>query len=171
MWEAYAALGANLGDREASLREAIKRLDDTQGVQVRRLSRIYETDPVGYTNQPAFLNMAACLQTSLEPLQLLRAMLDIEREMGRVRDIRWGPRVIDLDLLLYENAQMETEELELPHPRMGERAFVLVPLRDVWAADAAFPWESMTTAEAMKREGIREWAPSRKDAWEGKELG
>lgn len=159
-----------MGDREASLREAVKRLNDTQGVEVRRISRIYETDPVGYTEQPAFLNMAVALGTTLEPVQLLRAMLDIEREMGRVRDIRWGPRVIDLDLLLYEGVKLETEELELPHPRMGERAFVLVPLRDVWAQEAPFPWESMTTEEAMKREGIRVWLPSRKAAVQGKEL-
>lgn len=164
MWEAYAALGANLGDREASLREAVERLNDTQGIEVRRVSRIYETDPVGYTEQPAFLNMVVALATKLEPVGLLRAMLDIEREMGRVRDIRWGPRVIDLDMLLYEGVQMETEELMLPHPRMGERAFVLVPLRDVWAQSVPFPWEEMTTAEARKREGIREWEPSREGA-------
>jgi 2-amino-4-hydroxy-6-hydroxymethyldihydropteridine diphosphokinase len=160
VWGAYAALGANLGDREASLREAIRRLGDVAGVDVRRISHIYETDPVGYTDQPAFLNMAVALETSLAPLELLRAMLAIEKEMGRVRDIRWGPRVIDLDLLLYDGVKMNTDELTLPHPRMGERAFVLVPLRDVWPEEeGAFPWEEWTTRAAMKREGIREWAP------------
>jgi len=160
VWEAYAALGANLGDREASLREAIRRLGDAAGIEVRRISRIYETDPVGYTEQPAFLNMAVALGTTLSPLELLRAMLGIEKEMGRVRDIRWGPRVIDLDLLLYEDVGMETDELTLPHPRMGERSFVLVPLKDVWAGEeAGYPWKEWTTEDAMKREGIRIWSP------------
>lgn len=159
MWEAYAALGANLGDREASLREAIRRLNDTEGVEVRRRSRIYETDPVGYTDQPAFLNMAVALGTTLAPLDLLRRMLGIEQELGRVRDIRWGPRIIDLDLLLYDGVRMDTEELALPHPRMGERAFVLVPLQDVWADGDVYPWAEQASAQAMEREGIRVWAP------------
>lgn len=170
MREAYAALGANLGDREASLREAIRRLDETPGIEVRRVSNVYETDPVGYTEQPAFLNMAVALGTDLEPIRLLRAMLDIEREMGRVRHIRWGPRAIDLDLLLYEDEKMETEVLALPHPRMEERAFVLVPLKDVWTPGEAFPWEALTTAAAMEREGIRAWTASREDDSNRKEL-
>jgi len=156
--EAYAALGANLGDREGSLREAVRRLGEIAGVEVRRLSAVYETDPVGYTEQPAFLNMVVALGTRLSPLELLRAMLGIEREMGRVRLVRWGPRVIDLDLLLYEGVRSNTAELELPHPRMGERAFVLVPLRDVWPADGEpFPWPEAVTEEARRREGVRLW--------------
>ena len=158
MKEAYAALGANLGDREASLREAIRRLGEIEGICVRRVSSLYETDPVGYTDQPAFLNMAVALGTSLSPLDLLHAMLGIEREMGRVREVRWGPRVIDLDLLLYEGARSNTDELILPHPRMGERAFVLVPLQDVWSNRVEpFPWVDAVSEEARKREGIRRW--------------
>ncbi len=104
--------------------------------------------------------MAVALGTTLSPLELLRAMLGIEKEMGRVRDIRYGPRVIDLDLLLYEDVGMETDELTLPHPRMGERSFVLVPLEDVWAGEeAGYPWKEWTTEDAMKREGIRIWSP------------
>ncbi|MBN2981273.1 2-amino-4-hydroxy-6-hydroxymethyldihydropteridine diphosphokinase [Cohnella algarum] len=160
MFEAYAALGANLGDRERSLREAVRRLAATEGIEVRRCSALYETDPVGYTEQPAFLNMAAALGTNLSPLELLRVMLGIEREMGRVRDIRFGPRTIDLDLLLYEGIELDTEELALPHPRMGERAFVLVPLRDVWAdGPEAFPWNGLLTEPVLKEAGIKVWAP------------
>lgn len=158
MKEAYAALGANLGDREESLREAIRRLGEIEGIEVRRTSSVYETDPVGYTDQPPFLNMAVALGTSLSALELLHAMLGIEREMGRVRDIRWGPRLIDLDLLLYEGVRSDTEELTLPHPRMGERAFVLVPLSDVWPSEGEpFPWPEAISEEARRRDGIRKW--------------
>ncbi|MCC3377255.1 2-amino-4-hydroxy-6-hydroxymethyldihydropteridine diphosphokinase [Cohnella sp. REN36] len=159
MKEAYVALGANLGDREHSLREAIRRLDAHDGIEVRRVSETYETDPVGYTDQPAFLNMALAIGTDLAPVALLRALLAIELEMGRVREIRWGPRKIDLDLLLYENETLGTDELTLPHPRMGERAFVLVPLRDVWTPGEAFPWEAALAGDVLTREGIHRHAP------------
>lgn len=163
MKEAYVALGANLGERAASLREALRRMAEAPGVEVRRISGMYETDPVGYVDQPAFLNMAAALATDLEPAALLRELLSIEQAMGRVRDTRWGPRTIDLDLLLYEGVRMEEESLTLPHPRMGERAFVLVPLRDVWPQDAAFPWEHGVTEAARRAAGIRRWDGERGD--------
>ncbi|MBW5449003.1 2-amino-4-hydroxy-6-hydroxymethyldihydropteridine diphosphokinase [Cohnella sp. CFH 77786] len=155
MKEAYVALGANLGERHLALREALGRMACVPGLEVRRISGVYETDPVGYTDQPAFLNMAAAVATDLEPEALLETLLRIEQEMGRVREIRWGPRTIDLDLLLYEGVEMETETLTLPHPRMGERAFVLVPLRDVWRPEASFPWDSLLNAEAVEAAGIR----------------
>jgi 2-amino-4-hydroxy-6-hydroxymethyldihydropteridine diphosphokinase len=129
--EAYIALGSNVGDREQLLTEALHMLQAHPAIEVLRVSGIYETEPVGYTEQPAFLNMTAAVCTSLEPLALLRAMLTVEKELGRTRDIRWGPRTIDLDLLLMEDVAMEAGELSLPHPRMMERAFVLVPLRDI----------------------------------------
>ena len=156
--EAYVGLGANLGEREAALREAVERLRAADGVEVRRLSPVYETDPVGYTEQPAFLNMVAAIGTTLPPVALLDRLLDIERRMGRVRTIRWGPRTIDLDLLLYGEVRMKTERLTLPHPRMGERAFVLVPLRDVWPADRAFPWQDAVARIDAARNGIRRWS-------------
>jgi 2-amino-4-hydroxy-6-hydroxymethyldihydropteridine diphosphokinase len=159
MKEAYVALGANLGDREASLREAIRRMDMTPGLRVKRISDVYETDPVGYTDQPAFLNMAAAVETSLAPEELLRQLLEMEKDMGRVRVIRWGPRTIDLDLLLYEGVSMETEELTLPHPRMGERAFVLAPLQDVWPKEVPFPWEEAVSPEARQASGVRRLGP------------
>ncbi|MFC4098263.1 2-amino-4-hydroxy-6-hydroxymethyldihydropteridine diphosphokinase [Paenibacillus xanthanilyticus] len=132
---AYIALGSNMGDRDRLLVQALNQLNDRPDIDVLRISGLYETDPVGYTDQPPFLNMAAALSTSLEPVELLRAMLGIEAELGRKRDIRWGPRTIDLDLLLYDDVRMDVQELTLPHPRMLERAFVLVPLRDVITQD------------------------------------
>jgi 2-amino-4-hydroxy-6-hydroxymethyldihydropteridine diphosphokinase len=155
--EAYVALGANLGERDTSLREALRRLASVPGLELLRISGVYETDPVGYADQPAFLNMAAAVATDLPPAALLRKLLAIEKDMGRVRDIRWGPRTIDLDLLLYEGVSMDTEELTLPHPRMGERAFVLVPLRDIWPQSAAFPWENAVGSAEREAAGIRLW--------------
>ncbi|WP_168123478.1 2-amino-4-hydroxy-6-hydroxymethyldihydropteridine diphosphokinase [Paenibacillus sp. HB172176] len=128
---AYIALGSNMGDREELLLQAIGLIDGEPGIEVERVSGIYETDPVGYTDQPAFLNMVLAARTSLEPIELLRTLLRLEHRLGRIRHERWGPRTIDLDLLLYDNVRMDLEELTLPHPRMMERSFVLVPLHDV----------------------------------------
>jgi 2-amino-4-hydroxy-6-hydroxymethyldihydropteridine diphosphokinase len=165
MQEAFVALGANMGDRESSLREALRKLADDPGLKVRSISSVYETAPVGFTDQPSFLNMAVCLGTELEPIELLRRLLAIEQEMGRVRDVRWGPRNIDLDLLVYGEMSMETPELTLPHPRMGQRAFVLVPLRDIWPEQANFPWEAELAAFSLQDEGIKRWAQ-----WSGQGL-
>lgn len=158
MKEAFVALGANIGDRESSLKEALRRLGNDPELEIDRISSVYETAPVGFTDQPAFLNMAVSLGTKLEPLMLLRRLLEIEQEMGRVRDVRWGPRNIDLDLLVYEEARMDSTELTLPHPRMGERAFVLVPLREIWPPDLSFPWEAELSGFSMQAEGISRWA-------------
>jgi 2-amino-4-hydroxy-6-hydroxymethyldihydropteridine diphosphokinase len=128
---AYIALGSNMGNREQLLLTAIGLIDAHPKMEVNKVSGMYETDPVGYTDQPPFLNMTLAIRTSLSPLLLLRQLLDFEQELGRVRQIRWGPRTIDLDLLLYDNVRMDLEELTLPHPRMMERSFVLVPLHDV----------------------------------------
>lgn len=133
--EAYIALGANLGDREQTLTEAIQMLNDHSDIEIVRCSGLYETDPVGYIDQPSFLNMVLMLRTTLEPESLLMSMLDVENRLGRVRDIRWGPRTVDLDLLWMDNQQLHTERLELPHPRMYERAFVLVPLAELVSSD------------------------------------
>jgi 2-amino-4-hydroxy-6-hydroxymethyldihydropteridine pyrophosphokinase len=158
--EAYVALGSNLGDREQTLRQAIEQLSSREGIRVDRVSDIYETDPVGYTDQPAFLNMAVAVRTTLTPDDLLTALLDIEQQLGRVRDIRWGPRTADLDLLLYEDVSMDTERLTLPHPRMMERAFVLVPLCDVLTKThplRAAVEQSATLACQNGKEGIKRW--------------
>jgi len=128
---AYLSAGSNMGDREACLRKAAIRLNGLPGTELDRVSSIYETDPVGYEDQDEFLNMVFRLRTSLGAEDLLDACLGIEAEIGRVRTVRWGPRVCDLDILLFNDENMETEKLTVPHPRMHERAFVLVPLLEV----------------------------------------
>lgn len=133
---AYVALGANLGDRAVSLRAAIEQLG-ALGV-VEAVSPFFDTAPVGYTEQPRFLNAVARLRTNLPPRDLLRGLLEIEAALGRVRTIRWGPRVIDLDLLLYDDAIIDTPDLVVPHPRLHERRFVLEPLAAL-APDLAHP--------------------------------
>ena len=130
MSRAYVALGSNLGDREENLRTAIKHLQEN-GVEVIKTSTFIETEPYGVTDQPGFVNAVCQVETELAPLELLRLLLSIEQEMGRVRLRRWGERNIDLDLLLYEDAVLESEELTLPHPDMQNRDFVLLPLAEI----------------------------------------
>lgn len=129
--EAYVSLGSNLGDREGWLRAAAGCLARLPATRLTRISSLYETRPWGFTDQPDFLNAAACLLTSLDPLQLLRHTQAVEAELGRLRTVRWGPRTVDIDLLVYDDLPMATPELTLPHPRMLERAFVLVPLAEI----------------------------------------
>jgi len=130
MSKAYVALGSNLGDREENLRTALKHLQEN-GVEVIKTSTFIETEPYGVTDQPGFVNAVCQVETELVPLELLRLLLSIEQEMGRVRLRRWGERNIDLDLLLYEDAVLESEELTLPHPDMQNRDFVLLPLEEI----------------------------------------
>lgn len=128
---AFLGLGSNLGDSLAHLKEALARLEE-KGVRPRRFSSVYRTAPWGVEDQPDFLNMVVMALTELDPRGLLEACQEVEREMGRVRRERWGPRVIDVDILLYDDIVVEEEGLVIPHPRMGERDFVLVPLLEVW---------------------------------------
>ena len=130
MSTAYVALGSNLGDREENLRNALKHLE-ANDVRVVKVSTFIETEPYGVTDQPGFVNAVCQVETKLEPLELLRLLLNIEQEMGRVRLRRWGERNIDLDLLLYEDACVVSEELTLPHPDMQNRDFVLLPLAEI----------------------------------------
>ena len=125
----YLALGTNLGDRLANLTSAIQALPPT--VQPLAASRVYETPPWGYLDQPAFLNQVVQAQTELAPLDLLSWLKRLESDLGRQPGLRYGPRLIDLDILLYDDLQLETPTLTIPHPRLGERAFVLVPLADL----------------------------------------
>jgi 2-amino-4-hydroxy-6-hydroxymethyldihydropteridine diphosphokinase len=126
----YLALGSNIGDREANLRAAIANIS-TAGITVLRESPIYETEPVGLAEQRWFLNMVVEGETALFPMQLLTRARKIERALGRMRTVANGPRTIDIDILLYGNTVIRTPRLEVPHPRMDQRRFVLVPLADL----------------------------------------
>ncbi|HWI53519.1 MAG TPA: 2-amino-4-hydroxy-6-hydroxymethyldihydropteridine diphosphokinase [Symbiobacteriaceae bacterium] len=130
MVTAYLSLGSNLGDRLGYLTAAVQRLRAPH-TEVTRTSSIYETAPWGKTDQPAFLNMAAAVETKLDPYELLRHIFSVEQALGRVRLERWGPRTVDIDLLLYGQERLATADLQVPHPRMTERAFVLVPLLEI----------------------------------------
>lgn len=128
---AYLALGSNLGDREGYLRSAIRQLQYHKEIDVLAESGVYETEPVGYEDQERFLNMVLKIRTSLDARSLLQYCNHIEGNLLRKRDVRWGPRTIDVDILLYEGLTSDDAVLTLPHPRMTERAFVMLPLRDV----------------------------------------
>jgi 2-amino-4-hydroxy-6-hydroxymethyldihydropteridine diphosphokinase len=128
---AYVGLGANLGPREITLLRAVDLLAETDGVEVLAVSQLRETEPVGVVDQPLFLNGAVAVDTSLSPQDLLDRLLEIERGLGRVRDVRWGPRVIDLDLLVYGDRQVDEPGLHVPHPRLRERRFALEPLAEL----------------------------------------
>ena len=132
----YIALGTNLGDRIANLTNALASLPPH--FERVRPSRIFETPPWGYTDQPAFLNMALHAQTSLSPSESLARLKQLEAELGREQTFRWGPRLIDLDILFYDDLVLDTPPLVIPHPRLHERAFVLVPLMDI-APDLVHP--------------------------------
>ncbi len=128
---AYLGLGANLGDPEAQLQEALKRLNQAEEVEVSRVSTFYRNPPLGPANQPWYINAVARVRTRLGPEELLRLVQQIEADMGRVRGERWGPRVIDLDLLLYNGEVIFTPDLVVPHPEMQHRGFVLAPLAEI----------------------------------------
>jgi 2-amino-4-hydroxy-6-hydroxymethyldihydropteridine diphosphokinase len=130
---AYVGLGANLGDRHATIRRAVELLASEPGIEVVAVSRLRETDPVGYLDQPRFLNGAAALETELSPRELLQRLLAVEKTLGRVRGggPRFGPRPIDLDLLLYGDEVVDEHGLTVPHPRLAERRFALEPLHEL----------------------------------------
>ncbi|MFS0646165.1 2-amino-4-hydroxy-6-hydroxymethyldihydropteridine diphosphokinase [Siminovitchia sp. 179-K 8D1 HS] len=157
---AFLSLGSNIGDRERALLDAVKELEKTTGIHVKKISSIYETDPVGYTDQAPFLNMAVKIATSLSPEELLSKCLSIEEKLGRVREFRWGPRKIDLDILLYNTENIEMEVLQIPHPRMTERAFVLIPLLEI-DGKLTLPNKHVSLAtqlnEIPDKEGVRLW--------------
>jgi 2-amino-4-hydroxy-6-hydroxymethyldihydropteridine diphosphokinase len=128
---AYLGLGANLGDPEAQLREALERLNAAEEVEVTRVSTFYRSPPLGPENQPWYVNAVARLRTRLGPEELLRLLQQVETALGRVRGERWGPRRLDLDLLLYNGEVILTPNLVVPHPEMHRRAFVLAPLAEI----------------------------------------
>lgn len=124
-------LGSNIGNREENIKAALAALDAHPAIEVVTVSSLYETAPVGFTEQPEFLNAVARINTSLQPVELLEACLTVEKQLGRVREVRWGPRTIDIDVLLFDELELSTEQLSLPHPRLHERCFVLVPLAEI----------------------------------------
>ena len=128
---AYVGLGSNQGDRCAYLESGVRQLESDPGVRIVATSSVYETPPVGYLPQPHFLNAVAAIETELAPAQLLRILRIVEDGHGRQRQIRWGPRTLDLDLLIHGNEIIETEELTVPHPHLTARCFVLVPLCEI----------------------------------------
>ncbi|WP_099353493.1 2-amino-4-hydroxy-6-hydroxymethyldihydropteridine diphosphokinase [Fredinandcohnia onubensis] len=156
---AYIALGTNIGNRESYLHSALQAIQE-KDIDIIGFSSIYETDPVGYEDQDQFLNMVIKVNTNLQPLDLLEVLQSIELESGRERKIRWGPRTLDLDILLFNQENIETERLIVPHPRMTERAFVLVPLAEI-DQDVDIPAVtkpiSLLLDELQDREGVRIW--------------
>jgi 2-amino-4-hydroxy-6-hydroxymethyldihydropteridine diphosphokinase len=126
---AYLCLGSNLGDREENLRQALALLSPKADVE--KLSAIYETEPVGYTEQPLFVNLVCRISTDLQPDELLRFVKRIETEMGRIPSFPNAPRIVDIDILLYEGTIIEIRNLTIPHPRLKDRAFVLIPLAEI----------------------------------------
>ena len=131
MTRAYLGLGSNLGDRLATLQGAVDLLDDAAGIDVVACSRVWETDPVGGPPQPDFLNVVVRIESSLAPKELLAACHHVEAVLERVRDVRWGPRTVDVDVLSIDGYVSADPELTVPHPRMTDRAFVLLPLLDL----------------------------------------
>ena len=129
--KAFIGLGSNLGDREANIRQALQQLEQLPETTIVRGSSLYDTEPVGVPDQPNFLNGVVQIETHLAPRQLLWNLMLIERRLGRVRTQQWGPRVIDLDLLLYGDEVVDEDDLQVPHPLMTQRSFVMVPLVEI----------------------------------------
>ncbi|KUP04199.1 2-amino-4-hydroxy-6-hydroxymethyldihydropteridine pyrophosphokinase [Bacillus coahuilensis m2-6] len=157
---AYLSLGTNLGDREYYLWCAIAAMKNHPNISFLTTSSIYETEPVGYVDQGSFLNLVVKIQTNLSPEELLDFCLEVEQDLGRKRELKWGPRTIDLDILLYNHENRETEKLIIPHPRMHERAFVLIPLLEL-TPEITIPKMNIPAYEVLKTlpntKGVQLW--------------
>ncbi|MRH44958.1 2-amino-4-hydroxy-6-hydroxymethyldihydropteridine diphosphokinase [Aquibacillus halophilus] len=168
MNKAYVALGSNIAPRDTFLSQAINALDEHLEIKLTFKSNIYETEPMGLKEQEKFLNLVVEVSTSLEPLELLSYCQQIEEKLGRKRELRWGPRTIDLDILLYNNENIKTEQLIVPHPRMHERSFVLIPLKDIDPM-MIIPTVNKTVSVILDetkeedKKGVILWVPSDKE--------
>lgn len=157
-------LGSNIGDRLSYLKGAISLLDSHKEIKVIATSSIYETEPVGYVEQASFLNIVIQIYTSLNPYELLKVTQKIELELGRERKIHWGPRTIDLDILLFNHENIKAENLIIPHPRIGERAFVLIPLDELAETDkTVLEMVATIPRENVDKSGVVVWKQKDKE--------
>ncbi|WP_155594051.1 2-amino-4-hydroxy-6-hydroxymethyldihydropteridine diphosphokinase [Lysinibacillus cavernae] len=167
MKDVYLSIGTNMGERYENLQLAVALLKEDENIEVVRISSVYETAAVGYTDQADFLNIAVHLKTAVSSAEMLKICQSVEQELGRVREFRWGPRIIDLDILLYNHENIETESLIVPHPRMYERAFVLVPLVEITPSPLC---EQLQQAHELlqqmdcENEGVTLWGPFNKSS-------
>ena len=159
MTTVYLGLGSNLGDRLANLQRAVDLLSDEPGVEVVASSRVWETDPVGGPEQPDYLNAVVRIETDLVPEEILGVCHRVEEALERVREVRWGPRTIDLDVLLFDDVSIDSPTLTVPHPRMLKRAFVLLPLLEL-DPDPVLPDGRRVLDSAVDTAGARPFAPA-----------
>ncbi|MBM5597756.1 2-amino-4-hydroxy-6-hydroxymethyldihydropteridine diphosphokinase [Listeria seeligeri] len=151
MAKAFLSIGTNIGERLDNLNSAVSGLAAVEQIKIIKVSSVYETDAVGYEEQAAFLNIVVEIETSFAPVELLDFCLELELELGRVRLFKWGPRLIDIDILLYEDVKLDTEKLKIPHPYMKERAFVMIPLIEISPDKANIQVNQVVLAE----QGVR----------------
>ena len=155
----YIGIGSNMGDKRCMITQAIQRLDEIPGMQVEAVAPFYRTAPIGYAKQAYFINTVVKVSTVFTPRQLLKELQQIENAFGRKRTIRWGPRTLDLDILIYGDLELDEPDLQIPHPRMQERAFVICPLADInpdylvhGEKAAQLAWRLSTKQEVMRDE-------------------
>jgi 2-amino-4-hydroxy-6-hydroxymethyldihydropteridine diphosphokinase len=149
----YLSIGSNLGNRETTIIQGIKTIEKSPNISIREQSSVYETDPVGYIDQHPFLNMVIVIKTSFSAQELLAFLQDVEHELGRTRQIKWGPRTIDLDILLFNKENINSERLIIPHPRMFERGFVMIPLFEVYPTIQ----QDFNLIKFPDKRGVRMW--------------